>query len=344
MAIAAFPINAAAGVPAYTAQQFRQALAALLSPGASGLRVQPGVRPGPGLDVTVSGSTITITAGVCVAQGGSSTVQGPYLLHSDASVTRTLTAANATNPRIDLVYARVRDTDADASGARDGDIIYLAGAAAASPAAPTPTDATYTVLATIAVPRSGNGNPAVSYASRAYTAAVGGITVGAVAPPSPHLGQQWDSGDGPRRWDGTQWRYLSLQPQVSRQLQNLTAYSPTQTWVDFTAAQWAPLTFVVPPSGAAFISIGGTVQNTATTASTAWMGWRASGGYTQAAGDSTALSCWGSRVYATRRTLVNGMTPGASVTLTAAWNVSSVGVVGSTTRTMNGEITVEPVA
>jgi hypothetical protein len=344
MTITAFPINASAGSPSYASQSFRQALAALLSPGAGGLQVQAGVRPGGGLAVSVAGSTITITAGAGVVQGGSSAVQGPYLFYNDASVTRTLTAANATNPRVDLVYARIRDTDADASGARDGDILYLAGTAAASPVAPTPADPSYIVLATISVPKSGSGSPSVSTATRAYTAAAGGLTVGSVAPTAPYTGQLWDSGDGLRRWTGTEWRYLKYDPQVSKQLANPTTYPVTATFTDFSGAQWPPLTFTVPPSGMAWISIGGAVHNQITTTSTVWVVWRASGGYTMAANAENGVAAAGGRTYATRRVLVTGMTPGASVTLTPQWYVSSVGTVGTQTFTTSGQLGVEPVA
>jgi hypothetical protein len=344
MTITAFPINASGGTPSYASQSFRQALTALLSPGSGGLQVQAGVRPGGGLAVSVAGSTITITAGAGVIQGGSSTTQGPYLFYSDASVTRTLTAANATNPRVDVVYARVRDTDADASGARDGDVLYLAGTPAASPATPTPPDPSYIVLATISVPKSGSGSPAVSTATRAYTAAAGGVTVGSVAPGAPYTGQLWDSGDGLRRWAGTEWRYLKYDPQVSRQLLAPTSYPSTAVYVDFTAAQWPPLTFTVPPSGSVWISVGGAMQNQASSTSTIWMVWRASGGYTQGAVAANGVSAAGNRVYATRRVLVTGLTPGASVTLTPQWYVSSVGTVGTQTFTTDGQLSVEPVA
>ncbi|TXS35711.1 hypothetical protein [Streptomyces sp. OR43] len=344
MTITAFPINASGGSPSYASQSFRQALAALLSPGSGGLQVQAGVRPGGGLTVSVAGSTITITAGAAVVQGGSSTTQGPYLFYSDASVTRTLTAANATNPRVDVVYARIRDTDSDASGARDGDVLYLAGTPAASPATPTPTDPSYIVLATINVPKSGAGSAAVSTATRAYTAAAGGVTVGSVAPGAPYTGQLWDSGDGLRRWTGTEWRYLKYDPAVSRQLLAPTSYPATATFTDFSAAQWPPLTFTVPPSGSAWISIGGAIQNQVTTTATVWVVWRASGGYTQAAVAANAIASAGGRIYATRRVLVTGLTPGVTVTLTPQWYVSSVGTVGGQTFTTDGQLSVEPVA
>lgn len=218
----ALGINASGGSPAYNAQQFRQSMAGLMVPGASGLQVTPGVRPGAGLGVTVSGSTITVTPGTAIVQGASSTVQGPYLAVVDSNWTQTLTAADGTNPRIDLVYLRVRDQDADGSGQRDCTPVYVAGTPAASPTAPTiPAGTTGIVLATINVPKSGAGSPTVSTAARQTTVASGGILPGA-APSGPYIGQYYDDGSSLRRWSGTTWETYGPQP-------SWQTYTPTWT-------------------------------------------------------------------------------------------------------------------
>lgn len=341
MTITAFPINASSGAPAYSSQLFRQALTALLNPGNGYLAVQPGVRPGPGLSVTVSGTTITVNAGVGIVQGGSSTVQGPYMLYSDGTVTKTLTAADGTNPRVDMVYARIRDTDADASGFRDGDIIYLAGTAAASPVAPTPTDPSYIVLATISVPKSGGGSAAVSTSARAYTAAAGGVTVGSVAPPNPYTGQLWDSGDGTRRWNGTAWSYLVYEPASNAQAAS-PPFTTTAAYVDFLTASWAPLAVTVPPSGMVRVTIGADITNTNTSTATCHATWRASGATTLAAGPDHNLTVSGSRIAGSRSRLITGATPGATLTITPQWNISS-GNSGTAAIT-GGTLEVAPVA
>lgn len=344
MTITAFPINAASGVPSYTSQAFRQGLAALLSPGATGLTVQPGSRPGAGLDTSVSGSTISVSPGVAIVQGGSSNTQGPYFVYSDAVVTKTLTAANATNPRVDLIYARIRDTDADASGARDGDILYLAGTAAASPVAPTPTDTSYVILGTISVPKSGGGSPVVSMATRPYTAAAGGLTVGKVPPPNPYTGQLWDSGDGTQRWDGTRWRYLSYLPVQTLQQGN-PPFNQTATYVDFTSAQWAAATVTVPPSGMVRVIIGADISNGNTPTSTCWAAWRGSGASTITAGPSSGLVIAGStsiRMGATRSRLLTGLPVGQQLTITPQWNISSG--TAATATIQGGTLEVQPIA
>lgn len=173
MAGFAIPIG---GASTYTARQDRQSASGLWLPGATGLQVRPGVRPGAGLDVTLVGTTITVTAGPAIVQSAASAIAGAYRAWLDASATLTLTAANASNPRIDLVYLRVRDTDEDGSGVRDCAPQYIAGTAQAVPAAPTiPAGTSGIVLALINVPKSGTGSPTVSYTERQYTVASGGI-------------------------------------------------------------------------------------------------------------------------------------------------------------------------
>ncbi|WP_333770951.1 hypothetical protein [Streptomyces sp. IBSBF 2435] len=340
MTITAFPINASAGSPAYSSQQFRESLAALLSPGAAGLQVQAGVRPGPGLGVSVSGTTVTVTPGVAVIQGGSSVAQGPYMLVADANVTATLAAADATNPRVDLVYARVRDTDADGSGARDGAVLVLTGVPAPSPVAPTPTDPSCVVLATVSVPKSGGGAAVVSTATRAYTAAAGGLTVGTVAPPNPYTGQLWDSGDGTRRWDGTRWRYLSYAPVTSAQAAN-PPWTTSGVFVDFLSASWAPVTVTVPPSGMVRVTIGADVMNVVSSTGLTQAAWRASGAATIAPGPSTSILVRGTRISAGRSYLITGATVGASLTITPQWYITSGGA--GTVSITGGTLEVTPV-
>lgn len=197
------------GTLSFSAQQNRQAFAALYGSGASGLQAMAGVRPGPGLDVTVAGSTITATAGAAIVQSAASAIAGAYLAYLDASWTNALTAADGTFTRIDLVYLRVRDTDMDGSGFRDCTPVYLAGTPAASPVAPSiPGSTSAIVLATINVPKSGTGSPSVSYATRQYAITNGGIGVGSNTP-GAYAGQYRDDGGSTGqvwRYNGTTWK------------------------------------------------------------------------------------------------------------------------------------------
>lgn len=309
----------------------------------SALGVRAGARPGGGgLNVTLAGSTITVAAGVAMVQYQAG--QGAYRACMASSTNLTLTAAHATLPRIDLVYLRVWDNSVDASGLLQADPVYLAGTAAASPVAPTPAGTQiYIPLATITVPQSGGGSPSVSTAVMPFMVAPGGILPSASAPPTPYIGQYYDSGSGLLRWNGTAWRQINPYTPVTQAQVSQPGSFTAGGFTDFPAVNWPPLTFTVPPSGLVWISIGGAVMNTNTTTSSGWMAWRASGGVTEVASEANGLATVGARTYATRRVL-RSWTPGASVTLTPQYLFSSVGTLTTVTRADNGLLAVEPVA
>ncbi|MET8693640.1 hypothetical protein ABZV65_13975 [Streptomyces bauhiniae] len=308
------------------------------------LGVRSGVRPGdPGLTVTLAGSAISCSAGVAaVGYAG----QGVYkAAFPTATAVGNYTAAHATLNRLDLVYLRIWDTTVDAAGFSKADIVYLAGTAAASPVAPTPSGTQiYMPLATISVLSVSNGSGAsVSTTVRPVTVAPGGILPSATAPTNPFVGQYYDSGSGLLRWNGSVWRQISpYAPITSAQASQPSSFT-AGPYTDFPTANWTPLTFTVPPSGLVWISIGGALQNINSTSSTGWLAWRASGGVTEASSEANGVSTLGSRNYSTRRVL-RSWTPGASVTLTPQYLFSSVGTLSSVTRATDGLLTVEPVA
>lgn len=306
------------------------------------LGVRPGVIPGTGgLAVSVVGTAITVGAGnAWVYQSG----QGVYGVSLSSGGSHTLTAAHATLARVDLVYLRVWDNSVDASGLNKADSVYLAGTASASPVAPTPAGTQiYLPLATISVPASGGGSPSVSQTVLPKTVAPGGIVPDAAAA-GLYTGQYRDNGTTLERYNGSAWRTMGpATPLVSEQITGPGSYAlgaPT----DFTAAQWPPITITIPPSGMVAISVGAAINNTNTTTSTAWAGWRATGALTESATEKNSISTAGTRVYATRRVIRTGLTPGASLTITPQYNVSSSGTVGSVTRISDGQISVEPLS
>ncbi|MGW8703566.1 hypothetical protein ACWGOK_42820, partial [Streptomyces eurythermus] len=254
-------------------------------------------------------------------------------------------APHATLNRIDLVYLRIWDTTVDASGLSKADIVYLAGTAAASPVAPTPSGTQiWMPLANISVLSVSNGSTAsVSTAVRPVTVAPGGILPGTAVPSTPYVGQYRDDGTGLLRWNGSAWRQVNpYAPVVSAQASQPSSFA-AGPYTDFPTVNWAPLTFTVPPSGMVWISIGGALQNINSTSATGWLAWRASGGVTEASSEANGLSTLGSRNYSTRRVL-RSWTPGASVTLTPQYLFSSVGTLSSVTRATDGLLMVEPVA
>lgn len=176
MTIIVQPIDASGGTPAYTAQASRQAFTAHLQNGtARPLGALSGRRPGLGLDVTATSTTWTVQPGAAVVDAAFVTTQAAYEFASDSVVTGAVTAANVSNPRVDIIYLTVNDTAIDSSGLRSGQILYLAGTPAASPIQPA-LPARSVLLATLAVPISGGGSPSV--AMQPYFA----VAAGGVAP------------------------------------------------------------------------------------------------------------------------------------------------------------------
>lgn len=177
MAVTALPIDASAGVPAYTAAQTRQAFSTLMGPAPAGrpLGASSGVRMGtPTTTVFLNGTgsmtwNVAAHSGVIDAENASA---GPYLYAADGTDTGTVTAADASNPRVDIVYVQVNDTVQDGSGLRNGVVGYLAGVPAATPSPPA-TPARSMVLTNINVPKSGGGAPTVSWIAPTFYGADG---------------------------------------------------------------------------------------------------------------------------------------------------------------------------
>jgi hypothetical protein len=96
-----------------------------------------------------AGMSVRVASGWAAIVGTTTTNMGVYTIFNDATNTLTITTADPTNPRIDLVCATVRD--AFYSGANN-DVIFqvIAGTPAGSPVAPA-LPANSISLATIAV-------------------------------------------------------------------------------------------------------------------------------------------------------------------------------------------------
>jgi hypothetical protein len=98
---------------------------------------------------TPAGMSVRVASGWAAVVGTTTTNMGVYTFFNDATDTLTITTADPTNPRIDLVCATVRD--AYYSGAFN-DVIFqvIAGTPAGSPVAPS-LPANSISLATVAV-------------------------------------------------------------------------------------------------------------------------------------------------------------------------------------------------
>jgi hypothetical protein len=96
-----------------------------------------------------AGMSVRVASGWAAIVGNIQANQGVYTTYNDATAVATITAADLTNPRIDLVCVTVRD--AFYSGANNDVIInVVAGTPASSPTVPA-TPANSIALATVAV-------------------------------------------------------------------------------------------------------------------------------------------------------------------------------------------------
>lgn len=98
---------------------------------------------------------------------------GTYIVTLPAATNVPLTAP-ASNPRIDVLCARVRDTDVDGSGVKAFELLTVDGAPAASPAAPA-VPAGHLPLYDIRVASSGQGGGLTITDRRTWTRAAGGV-------------------------------------------------------------------------------------------------------------------------------------------------------------------------
>ena len=168
-----YPVDAVSNAPAFTGRKLRQATAALAA-GATAARPLggfSGVRPGSGTVGSATSTTWTVTPHAGQLDLQAAAEAGVYLYAIDANVTGAVTAADANNPRVDIVYLTLNDpAEGDGSTAPGVVAGYLAGSPAASPVAPA-TPARSMVLYTIAVPKAGGGSPTVTMAAMEVGAA-----------------------------------------------------------------------------------------------------------------------------------------------------------------------------
>ena len=165
-------LDASAGSPSYAGADIRGllSLVAGVAPSGRGLGATSGVRPGT-LTTTAflsggSNQTWNVSAHGGVIDAETSLTAGPYLYSTDGTDTGTISAANATYARIDILYVQINDSVQDGSGLESGQVLYLAGTAGPSPSAPSPSvspSSRALVLAQINVPAVGGGNPTITW-------------------------------------------------------------------------------------------------------------------------------------------------------------------------------------
>jgi len=156
-------MDATAGTPAYSAKNARQAQSALYGAPTGAFSARSGWRVGTATGVvSVTSTQWTLNPAAAMISPAASLYQGSYGWASDQVITGPMTAADATNPRKDILYIQINDSSAgDGSGALSAPVMYLAGAATATPVAPTLPARSF-LVGTISVPKSGGGSPTVA--------------------------------------------------------------------------------------------------------------------------------------------------------------------------------------
>lgn len=116
---------------------------------------RPGIVGSGDLVVTENGTpnmSVNVAGGQAFIAGDEGSYQGLYFVENRGTTNLVISAANPTNPRKDLIVARVKDSAY--SGATDAwELAVITGTPAGSPSEPTVTDNTL-VLAVVDVPAS----------------------------------------------------------------------------------------------------------------------------------------------------------------------------------------------
>lgn len=154
MAVESPPLGIQATGATNPAEQFRRLVQTVLPVGTNGGIDNPG-------DLLVSAqgtpnNTVSVAVGGVIIPGSSTTSQGSYYGYNPSTYTPTaLGAPDPTNPRHDLIVARVRDSNYSGVN-NDWDIIPVAGTPAATPLDPTPPANSF-ILARVTIAASGGG-------------------------------------------------------------------------------------------------------------------------------------------------------------------------------------------
>lgn len=176
-----WPVDIVAGAPVFTGRQGRQLAVAPFVAGATAARplgARSGVRPGtPATTVTATSTTWTVADHAGLIDAELAAEAGPYTYSFDAVQTGSMTAADPSNPRIDLISVQISDpAESDGSSTPSAAVVYTTGVASGTPAVPA-TPARSMALAQINVPVSGGGNPSTTWVAPTLTAAGGIIPV-----------------------------------------------------------------------------------------------------------------------------------------------------------------------
>ena len=333
----------------YAAYQDRMTACSLITPHYSvgQWAPRPGVRPsyqGLGMQVTQDATPdmfVLVNTGTVFVPATIVTNAG-WVCHNNGSKSLTVQAASPSQPRIDLVIAHVYDAVDDSGTLNQWALEVVKGTPASSPVAPAaPTNSI--TLAQVLVPANASSITTADITdTRTYTVALGGVlpALSTGKPAQPYQGQviyNTDTGQV-QVYNGTSWQAVNtgLGPWSSFQAA-AGAWNASGAFHTFTSAQWAPVTFTVPPSGSIFITIDCCFGNTSA-GDNAWVGWQITG--TDSIPWATRRGLQASvQARLCQRRLVTGLTPGGIDTVTPGWDYN----LGGGTDTGDGALIVEAV-
>lgn len=289
-------------------------------------RARGGVHPGLGFAMKVQQAgapnmTVDVLSGHAMVPGTEDTKQATYLCFNDGTVNKSITAADPSQPRIDLVVARVQDTQY--SGVTNAwSLAVVTGTPSGSPAIPT-APANSLILAQIAVAA---GATSITNANitdrRAFLNATGGLfTVPSKAERDLILGLY----DGMAVWrqdldainvyNGTAFRFFG------RPGSAFVGTSQTTTSLTYTDLATVGPAVSIETADAAEITVYA-FQNISSILNTSFMGYAVSGATTRGATDTEALAVnIEGNIGASATFLLNGLTPGVNV-FTAKYRVN----------------------
>lgn len=193
----------------HTAENDRAVLTALLAG-------REGVFGEDDLKVTQRGAganmSVDVAGGRAAVNGDDAAItQGSYLVWNDATKNLTIAAADPTNPRKDIIIARVYDAFYSGSS-NEWALEVITGTPASTPSEPAvPNNAIKLAVVTVPALASSITNAHIADV-RQRAAAVGGTIVctSTTRPTSPHAGQEiYEANTGLRLyWNGSAWRYV----------------------------------------------------------------------------------------------------------------------------------------
>jgi hypothetical protein len=305
-------------------------------------RAKGGVHPGLGSQFNVQQAgapnmTVDVLAGHALIAGSEAAKQAVYSCFNDATVNKAIAASDPSLPRIDIVVAKVQDTQY--SGAVNSwSLAVVTGTPAGSPAVPTAPNNSI-ILAQVAVAAGVTSivNANISD-KRIYLAATGAIvpvndkaTRDAIA--SPH--------DGLAVWrrdlkvlnvfnaTASNWRWFS------RPTNAVIATQQTTTSTAYVDLATVGPTVTLETGDAVKVTITALAFNSG--ANLNWVGIAVSGASTVAAADTRALNHVGvAGLRYSFTTLLTGLTPGTNV-FTAKYRTSA-----GTASYQDREIVIEP--